>query len=54
MRTWAGRHEGRHFNRALMLRHFVLGEKCRPVLQRRDMQHHVEEGDELMFLHGIK
>jgi hypothetical protein len=44
MRKCAGM-QGRHFNRVHLLRHFVLGVECCPVLQRRDMQHFVEEGD---------
>jgi len=53
MRKYAGM-QGCHFNRVPMLRHFVSEVECHPVLQRRDMHHSVEEGDGLMFLHGIK
>ncbi len=48
------RHEGSHFSRVPILRHFVLGVECSPVLQWRDMQHSGRERDGLMFLHGIK
>jgi hypothetical protein len=44
MRKWAGM-QASHFNRVMMLRHFVMGEECCPVLQRRDMHHSVEEGE---------
>jgi len=57
MRKYAGMQacrQGSPFNQVPMLRHFVLGKACHPVLQLRDMQHFVEEGDGLMFLHGIK
>jgi len=52
MRKWAGI-PGSHFRRVHMLRQCVLGAECRPVLQLRDVQHCVEEGDGLMFLHSI-
>ena len=35
--------QGSPFNRVPMHRHFVLGDECCPVLQRRDMHHSVEE-----------